>query len=51
MGAKSKALNDTLVAGLSDIRFTDTNRVPSYAARGSYDIFGDIFRSRRVTSP
>jgi glutamate-1-semialdehyde 2,1-aminomutase len=28
MGAKSKALNDTLVAGLSDIRFTDTNRVP-----------------------
>ena len=33
MGAKSKALNDTLVAGLSDIRFTDTNRVPSSAAR------------------
>ena len=28
MGAKAKQLNDTLVAGLSDIRFTDTNRVP-----------------------
>ncbi|KAH8052548.1 N2-acetyl-L-ornithine:2-oxoglutarate 5-aminotransferase [Aureococcus anophagefferens] len=26
MGAKAKQLNDTLVAGLSDIRFTDTNR-------------------------
>jgi len=32
MGAKSKALNDTLVAGLSDIRFTDTNRVPRGSA-------------------
>mmetsp|Transcript_28383 Transcript_28383/g.84972 ORF Transcript_28383/g.84972 Transcript_28383/m.84972 type:complete len:570 (-) Transcript_28383:47-1756(-) len=29
MGAKAKALNQTLVEGLSDLRFTDTNRVPT----------------------
>ena len=27
-GPKGKALNETLINGLSDIRFTDTNRVP-----------------------
>ena len=27
-GVKGKALNETLISGLSDIRFTDTNRVP-----------------------
>ena len=27
-GPRGKALNETLINGLSDIRFTDTNRVP-----------------------
>ena len=27
-GPRGKALNETLISGLSDIRFTDTNRVP-----------------------